>query len=123
MTVNFPVWQIAFNALQIVLTIAVWWSTRNKVTNDRFTQLENSKIKLELDLKHLKQKLLEQRPACENHQRMEKNDTTIFNRLESLHTDIKNMTGSVSKIEGSLEGIKHTSQLINEFLLNQGGKK
>lgn len=116
MTVNYPVWQIVFNIIQLLLTFAVWWSSRNKVTNDRFTQLENSKIQLEIDLKHLQEKLKEQRPSCDNHGRMESNDKRLFERLDAVHGDVR-------EIKGNLEGVKHLSALINEFLLNQGGKK
>jgi hypothetical protein len=122
-TLNYPVWQIVLTIIQLILTIAVLWSSRNKVTNDRFTQLENSKLEQDMEIKHLKQKLREQRPACDNHGRMEENDKIIFHRLESFHKDIADIKSSVGKIEGGLDGIKHTGQLINEFLLNQGGKK
>ena len=114
MTVNYPTWQIAFNLIQLLLTLAVWWSSRNKVTNDRFTQLENSKLKLELDLAHVR-KELDKRPAvCTNHQRMESNDKDLFVRLDSLHGDIRELVGGVKGLTNSLE-------LINQHLLN-GGK-
>lgn len=109
-------WQIAFNLIQLLLTFAVWWSSRNKVTNDRFTQLENSKIKLELDLEYLRQSMKTQRPACDNHGRMENNDKRLFQRIDEIHGDVR-------EIKGNLDGVKHLSALINEFLLNQGGKK
>lgn len=120
---NYPVWQICFNIVQLVLTFAVWWSSRNKVTNDRFIQLENSKIKLESELKHLKADMLKNKPACDNHNRMEDNDKILFERMESMHGDIKLITGSVGKIEGSLDGIKNLSTVINQFLLQQGSNK
>lgn len=116
MTVNYPVWQIVFNVVQLVLTFAVWWSSRNKVTNDRFTQLENSKIKLETDLKHLKLDMAKNKPACDNHSRMEDNDKRLFQRLDDVHGDVR-------EIKGNLDGVKHLSALINEFLLKQGGKQ
>lgn len=123
MTPNYPLWQIVFNIVQLALTFAVWWTSRNKVTNDRFTQLENSKIQLELEVKHIRQDIQKQRPACDNHGRMEDNDKILFKRIESMHGDIKTITGSVGKIEGGLDGIKHLSTLINQFLIEQGGKK
>jgi predicted RNase H-like nuclease (RuvC/YqgF family) len=122
-TSNYAIWQIIFNCVQLLLTFAVWWSSRNKVTNDRFTQLETSKIKLEQDVKHLKQELQRSKPECTNHQRMERTDQVIFDRLENMHVDIKTLSTTMGKIEGSIEGVKHTGQLINQFLLEQGGKK
>lgn len=116
MTPNYPVWQIAFNIIQLILTFAVWWSSRNKVTNDRFTQLENSKIKLESDLKHLKLEMAKHKPACDNHSRMEDNDKRLFTRLDEVHGDVR-------EIKGSLEGVKNLSAVINQFLLKQGGEK
>lgn len=111
-------WQIGFNIAQLILTLAVLWSSRNKVTNNRFTQLENGKLKLDLEVKHLKQKLAESRPPCENHKRMEDNDREISKRLDDLHGAIKKVEGVV---EGRMEGIGGALDTIQQHLLS-GGK-
>lgn len=109
-------WQIAFNIAQLALTIAVLWNSRNKVTNDRFTQLETSKTKLDLEVKHLKVQLAGHKPVCDNHGRMEGNDKQLFEKIDAVHV-------AVGKIEGSLGGVKELTTLMNTFLLNQGDKK
>lgn len=55
-----------------------------------------------------------QKSLCGNHQRMENNDEKLFNRLDSLHGDIRELCGGVKGLTNSLE-------LVNQHLLN-GGK-
>jgi len=56
-----------------------------------------------------------QRSVCANHQRMEENDKDLFKRLDSLHGDIRELVGVVTGLANSVE-------LVNEHLLNAGGK-
>lgn len=109
------VWQITFNLIQLLLTFLVWWSSRDKVTNDRFIQLENSKISLELEVKQLKIDLAKHRPECGNHGRMEDNDKRLFQRIDAMHGDLR-------EIKGHLSGVKNLTTVINDFLLKQGDK-
>ena len=56
----------------------------------------------------------ERKSICGNHARMEDNDTRVFQRLDQLHGDIRELVGGVKGLANSLE-------LVNQHLLN-GGK-
>lgn len=110
MEVSYPAWAFWFSVFQFVFNIAlafaVWWSNREKVTTKRFGQLEGRMAGMETKIAAL--------PVCGNHQRMEDNDTRLFQRLDSLHGDIRELVGGVKGLTNSLE-------LINQHLLT-GGK-
>jgi hypothetical protein len=84
----------------------VWWSNREKVTAKRFQLLERRLDLLEADIKV--------RQPCGNHDRMEANDVKLFENLDRLHGDIRELCGNV-------KGISKQLVLVNEHLLN-GGK-
>jgi hypothetical protein len=56
----------------------------------------------------------DRKSVCSNHQRMEKNDGKLFERLDNLHGDIRELVGGVKGLTNSLE-------LVNQHLLS-GGK-
>ncbi len=56
----------------------------------------------------------ERKAVCGNHPRMEDNDVRLFQRLDQLHGDIRELVGGVKGLANSLE-------LVNQHLLN-GGK-
>ncbi len=99
---NLFVWKFWIDIVVLIVVglnfVFTWWSNREKVTNKRFAALEERTAKLET-----------RSPECKYHQGFE-------DRLDR-------MNGGISKIDGRLEGINRAVDLINEFLINQGGKK
>jgi len=52
--------------------------------------------------------------VCGNHARLERNDEKLFIRLDSLHGDIRELSGGV-------KGLAKSFEMVNEYLLS-GGK-
>lgn len=106
---NYAVWKFWLDVILILVNagigIYVWWSNREKVTNTRFRKLEERLGKVE--------GRVERMPVCENHARMEANDTKLMARLDDLHGDIR-------ELAGSLKGLSRAVDLMNEHLINKG---
>jgi hypothetical protein len=82
-------------------TVYTWWTNREKVTNKRFKAAEDRILKLESGVKHP--------PACTYHPRLaERMDAAV---------------GKLERMDGKLDGLNRAVDLINEFLINQGGKR
>jgi predicted nuclease with TOPRIM domain len=122
-----PNWFLYITLLNFLLnwgTAAyVWWSKLREKTDERFVDqnLRIGKLEKKLDEKLA---LLEQRltrigaeirntPLCSNHQRMEQNDSKLFERLDVLHGDVREMVGGIKGLTNSLE-------IINQHLLISG---
>lgn len=92
--------------------VVVWWTNRDKITDKRFRAAENRIVQLESDVKHP--------PACTYHGQLEL-------RIDSMRADmdekIKAVHGDTREIKGTVKGINRAVDLMNEFLINQGGKK
>jgi hypothetical protein len=82
-------------------TVYTWWTNREKVTNKRFQAAEERILQLESDVKHP--------PACTYHPRLEERMNTAVGKLE--------------RMDGKIDGINRAVDLMNEFLINQGGKR
>lgn len=104
MTINYTAWRFWFDLLQLggtcLIGVYVWWANSKKVTTARFSEHEKRLNTLEIDIKH---------PNCQHHLNFE-------GRLDALHGDIRELTGGVN-------GLRRAVDLMNEFLINQGGKK
>lgn len=107
---NYPAMQFALNVLITLINIGIFIynvrSNKEKVINERFTELEKRMTSAESKIKSI--------PVCSNHGRMEDNDTKLFERLDELHGDIREMVGG-------MKGLTNQLGLINEYLL-KGGK-
>jgi hypothetical protein len=44
-------------------------------------------------------------------------------QFDALGTDIRTLTKSLGNVEGRLEGLNRVADLMNQFLINQGGNK
>lgn len=91
--------------INLVGVIYVWWTNKEKVTTAKFDELkahinkvENSVKKIEVEVQH--------RPDCQYHGEFER-------RLDKLH-------GGINKVEGRLEGIGTSLDLIQQHLLSGG---
>ncbi|MRR33168.1 hypothetical protein EG829_00510 [bacterium] len=95
-----------------VIAIVVWWTNRDKVNNARFKQTEDRLLQLENDVKHP--------PSCEYHPRLE---SRIEKMRVGFEEKISAVHGDTREIKGSLNGLARAVDLINEHLINQGGKR
>lgn len=94
---------LGLTIVNIILNISGWLSNKEKVSNSRFQEVEERVTKVEGRVDRM--------PVCDNHSRMETNDTKLFERLDTLHGDIQKMSGGVERLTRSLD-------LVNEHLLN-----
>ena len=60
--------------------------------------------------------MLKQPPQCSQHSEYTMN-------TKALHTRLDGIGSKVDKLSGSLEGINRAVDLMNQFLIEQGGKK
>jgi hypothetical protein len=110
-SMNYQPWIFAFNVFQFLLSsglgIYVWWTNKEKVTNTRFEAQDKRITKIESDLQH---------PSCTRHQVLEEklssSNQTMNARLDALHGDIRELTGSV-------KGLNRAVDLMNEYLINK----
>ncbi len=135
---NYEAWRFWMGVAQLVGTLAigvyVWWSNREKITNKRFRALETDVAKKTSAA--AVQSLIEKHvPGCPNVSRTAAVDGKLT-RLEAelrsmpgrteiqhLNDNMSRLSNDMGKLQGKLGGINRAVDLINEFLINQGGKK
>jgi hypothetical protein len=119
-------------AAQFVYT---WWSNREKVSAKRFATLERQvSERLAIETHNGLQK--EQDSKCAQHRertdKVEGDTTRLKLEVRHLpsHKDISALSYTISELHGSiqhfagrLEGLGRAVDLVNEFLISQGGKK
>ncbi len=135
----------------IGIAIYVWWSNREKVTSQRFAALEKEvaerakisdlePIKTDLDSRVKRgdlQTVKEQRDhQCAEHKERTKALDHAYDNLHiqvtrlpdrheisKLDSSIKNLTEKLGNLDGRISGINRVADLMNQFLIEQGGKK
>jgi len=120
--IDYTAWRfwidIAQAAGTIIIGVYVWMVNRKKAVEKRFAKIEA---------------VFDKRCATRKAQieTLEKNGASLKMQLEHMpnHQDIKELygridllNGSLSELNGRLVGINRAVDLINEFLINQGGK-
>lgn len=104
MTIDYTAAKYWLDVAQLLGIIGVgvytWWSNREKVTAKKFGDHERRLTEVETCLKH---------PRCEYHLGFE-------SRLDTMHGDIRELTGGI-------KGLRRAVDLMNEYLINQGGKR
>ena len=97
--------QWLFNAL---VAAYLWFARKQTATNNalaiatkRIEKTEKSIIRIDGELKGL--------PS--------------HPQMEALGRDIRGLTDELGQVKGRLEGLNRVADLMNEFLINQGGKK
>lgn len=136
---NYQAWQFWFGVFQFVGLVALgvytWWTNREKITAKRFLGLERQFAKCMPVAEH--QAAEDTRNAdCRAHQlrtgevelslaRIGSEIRNMPNRQEmaALSHDINGLTRKLGNVEGRLDGLNHTLALINEFLINEGGRR
>jgi len=122
---NYEELRLWLEVLQFIATIVIgifaWWRTRETIASHRFCAIEKKFEGMDKKFAGMDKKVgeidsaVKSGPTCVHHSRMEENDRRLFERLDGIN-------GAINKVDGKLEGIGHTSDLINEFLISQGGK-
>lgn len=137
--INYPAWKFYLDVLQLLGTLGVavyvWWSNREKVTSRRFAALE------EQVAKRLRKDDLDESNTLRDKQCIEhKNQTAALNKayadlhievtrlpdrreITKLDNSIKCLTEKLGNLDGRISGLNRVADLMNEFLINQGGKK
>lgn len=125
MSFNTAVWNLAFQVLQFVLMgcigFYVYMSNKDKVTNDRITQMEQDFNKRLSDIsKEMDSKLdrdAERIAKIEAKAEM----APTHQDFGDVHDKINDVAECAKRTEGTVTAIQQQLQLINEHLL-RGGK-
>ena len=138
---NYSAWQFYLNivvALGVVLNTGYTWLSNRKKGNDkRFTALEaslDSKIGKEQANEYLGRCTAhrEQTDSLENQVRATESALQLLEQeikylpssteIQQLNSNMVSVAEKMGKLEGRLDSVDRTLGLMNEFLINQGGK-
>ena len=126
--------------------IFAWWNTREKVLRSRFsgqdTRLADLEIKvgnmpshcsghnghserLDKDNERLQQfkEMLKAVEGDLKHLPTVKDLEKLYERINQVCNELSDMKADVGKISGAMPGITHVTEMMNEFLLNQGSRR
>jgi len=136
---NYQALMFWFNIFQFLFTAAVAWYVRRvakqKATENRFRLIEANMAKLPTvkDLDQMRDALV---TGCRQHKartsaveasaaalRIELDHMPTQQQFMALNTSIAALSGELRNTQGRLEGINRAVDLVNEFLINQGGGK
>ena len=122
MTIDYEAWRFWIGIFQLIGTVVlgdyVGWSNREKVTRKRFETLEGRVGKVEGETKD-----------CPVHREktngLEMAVTKLNGEVKNLPTQrsITELNTTLSELKGQVRGLAAAVDLMNEFLINQGGKK
>jgi hypothetical protein len=132
-------WRFVFQIGQAVATIGVaiyvWWSNREKVTSQRFAALEKE-VAERLKKADLDEAEADRDSQCLHHknktERIEKSYADLHievsrlpdrREITKLDGSIKELTEKLGNLDGRISGLNRVADLMNEFLINQGGKR
>lgn len=130
--VTYPALWFWFNVAQFVFTglVAIYARklAKDKAVNKRFETIEkdlSGRIKAEdLDPRcaaHLKRTAAIEASTAEIH--VELRHLPAQQQFDLLNRSIGDLNGSLQKTQGRLDGLNRAVDLINEFLIQQGGEK
>jgi len=91
-------------------------TTANSKADQALSAISNHKEASGKQFEELRSELIKinDKPMiCTNHMRMENNDQKLFERLDQLHGDIRELTGTI-------KGMANRLDIINEHLMNGG---
>lgn len=128
---DYAAWRFWIDLGQIGATgaigVYVWWTNREKVTSARFATLEEE-VRKRLPVEALERARAERDAKCTAHQartagvELELRAIPTRAELAGLSHDIATLTQQLGRLEGRLEGVGRAIDLVNEFLINQGGR-
>ena len=102
---------MAHTGVTVLIGVYVWWVNRKKAMEKRFSDMRSAfDARCEVNLKRITS--------------LEATGVDMRAQLEHMpkHSDIKELTSKISELNGRLSGINRAVDLINEFLIKQGGK-
>lgn len=137
--INYPAWQFWFNVLQLAgllgLGIYTWWRDREKVTAKRFKVLE-ADVKERVTKAAMETLEKERDVRCEKHKAETRANELALQQLTGelkhlpsraevsrLSENIVDLAAKIGRLDGRLEGIGRVADLMNDFLIGQGGKR
>ncbi|WP_286694991.1 DUF2730 family protein [Spongiibacter sp. UBA1325] len=110
--VNWDGYRFVFDLLQTLfmgaLGIYAWWTSRTRATNSAIAKVETTTEQLSRRIEKLEHEI-EHLPDHDD--------------IGDIHEKVNQVATAMSNMQGELVGINRTLGLINEYLLNQGGKK
>jgi len=131
-------YQFYFNIFQFALTCAIgfgaWWRTREKADA---AAIKDATAEMQ---KQLAAARAERDKACALHKEENNRTITKLNELYShMHDEVshmpgrqelrelirgmQNLTDRIGNLDGRMSGVNRAVDLINQFLIEQGGKK
>jgi len=103
-TIDYSAWRFWFDVLQLIgiciIGIYSWWISKERVTNKRFKEHHARLTALEGHIQNS--------PSP-------KQFKDLADKFELIHGDMR-------EIKGQLTGINRAVDLMNEYLINNGGK-
>lgn len=139
MTTNYPLWKLLLDLVQMLCTggigIYVWWTNREKVTSARFAALEKE-VAERLKKADLDEARQSRDGQCAEHKRRTDTLAQAYDHLHievsrlpdrreitNLDNSMKDLIKQLGQLEGRISGINRVADLMNQFLIEQGGKK
>ena len=130
---DYTAWRFWFDVAQtlggIVLGFYVWWVNRKNNTDKRFKKIEASMTAaiqaFEEEIDGRCQKRLGRIEAVEKEERatqLKVGQMPSHRDIRELSGRINQLHGTMSELNGRLTGINRAVDLINEFLIHQGGR-
>lgn len=136
---DYAKWKLILDIVLIAINagigLYVWWTNREKVTHARFEQLEKE-VGKRVTREDLQRAVDARDGKCSTHQRETKTLEQAYNALHvevsklPSRSEIKELTDTMrdlnrqmGNLDGRMSGVNRAVDLINEFLIEQGGKK
>jgi hypothetical protein len=147
---NYAEWKFWLDVMVLVGVAAntgyTWWTNREKVTNRRFKAQEDEIAAIKSMLgnipatcsKHAKnegrldghndrlaqhKELLTSIETEFKHLPKRDDLEKVYERINKVSSQMADLKAEVGKISGAMLGITHITEMINDFLVQQGGKK
>lgn len=136
---NYLAWKFWTDNLVLLVVIAnalyTWWSSREKVTASRFAALEKEVAERLRKSDLAKASAIRDRQCTDHKNKIEELSkaysalhievTRLPDRREitNLGNSMEKLSEKIGNLEGRLSGVNRAVDLINEFLIEQGGKK
>ena len=143
--INYAEWKFYLDFVVLIFvagnSIYTYWSNRQKVTSARFATLEKEVVKLKsvpdccsnqgdttLRLNGHNKRLGQHKEMLNaiegelKHLPTNKDLGVIHEKINTVNSHLADLKAEVNKVVGAMPGVTHLTEMMNEFLLNQGRK-
>ena len=116
-------------------TLYTWWANRAKVTSRRFAALEKE-VAERISKEDFKDAKRQKDQDCAKHKDETKGLEQAYHTLsrevdklpsrseiKELSDSMRTLTEKIGNLDGRMSGVNRAVDLINEFLIEQGGKR